>query len=96
MKMGVGLPRASRNADWKLSLSGEMFMESPNLLMICVVAFCAVFSLLAFLAVVMKILTNVFPMKVADELDAAMVTAISASMSVVYPQTRITKIEQIK
>jgi hypothetical protein len=55
-----------------------------------------VFVLLAFLALVMKILTNVFAVKVADELDAAMVTAISASMSVVYPQTKITKIEQMK
>jgi len=71
-------------------------MGPPNLLMICVAAFCAVFLLLAFLALVMKILTNVFPEKVADELDAAMLAAISASMSVVYPQTKITKVEQVR
>ena len=71
-------------------------MGSPNLLIICVAAFCAVFLLLAFLALVMKILTNVFPEKVADELDAAMLAAISASLSVVYPQTKITKVEQVR
>jgi len=71
-------------------------MGSPNLLMICVAAFSAVFLLLAFLALVMKILTNVFPEKVTDKLDAAMLAAISASMSVVYPQTKITKVEQVR
>jgi hypothetical protein len=71
-------------------------MGPPNLLMVCVAAFCAVFSLLAFLAVVMKILTNVFSEKAADEADAAMLAAISASVSAVYPQTKITRIEQIR
>jgi len=64
--------------------------------MICVAAFCAVFLLLAFLALVMKILINVFPEKVKDELDAAMLAAVSASLSVVYPQTKITKVEQVR
>ena len=71
-------------------------MGPPNLLMICVAAFCAVFLLLAFLALVMKILTNVFPQEVADGVDTAMLAAISASMSVVYPQTKITKVEQVR
>lgn len=71
-------------------------MGPPNLLMICVAAFCAVFLLLSFLALVMKILTNVFPQKVAAELDAAMLAAISASLSVVYPRTKITKVEQLR
>ena len=71
-------------------------MGPPNLLIICVSAFCAVFLLLAFLALVMKILTNVFPEIVADEVDAAMLAAISASMSVVYPQTKITKVERVR
>ena len=79
-------------------------MGEANLLMICVAAFCAVFLLLAFLALVMKILINVFPEKapavvpekVKDDFDAAMLAAISASMSVVYPQTKITKVEQVR
>ena len=71
-------------------------MGPPNLLIICVSAFCAVFLLLAFLALVMKILTNVFPEILADEVDAAMLAAISASMSVVYPQTKITKVERVR
>jgi hypothetical protein len=71
-------------------------MGEANLLMICVAAFCAVFLLLAFLALVMKILINVFPEKVKDELDAAMLAAVSASLSVVYPKTKITKVEQVR
>ena len=71
-------------------------MGPPNLLMICVSSFAAVFLLLALLALVMKILTNVFPEKVKDKLDAAMLAAISASMSVVYPRTKITKVEQVR
>jgi hypothetical protein len=71
-------------------------MGEPNLLMICVAAFCAVFVLLSFLALVMKILINVFPQKVKEELDAAMLAAVSASLSVVYPETKITKVEQVR
>ena len=71
-------------------------MGEPNLLMICVAAFCAVFVLLAFLALVMKILINVFPEKVKEELDAAMLAAVSASLSVLYPETKITKVEQVR
>ena len=83
-------------------------MGEANLLMICVAAFCAVFVLLAFLALVMKILINVFPEKVQeavqavvpeqvrDDFDAAMLAAVSASISVVYPNTKITKVEQVR
>ena len=71
-------------------------MGEPNLLMICVAAFCAVFLLLAFLALVMRILINVFPEKVKEEIDAAMLAAVSASLSVVYPETKITKVEQVR
>ena len=71
-------------------------MGEPNLLMICVAAFCAVFVLLAFLALVMRILINVFPEKVKEELDVAMMAAVSASLSVVYPNTKITKVEQVR
>ncbi len=71
-------------------------MGEPNLLMICVAAFCSVFVLLAFLALVMKILINVFPEKVKEELDAAMMAAVSASLSALYPETKITKVEQVR
>jgi hypothetical protein len=71
-------------------------MGPPNLLMICISAFSTVFVLLALLALVMKLLINVFPEKVKDQLDAAMLAAVSASLSVVYPQTKITKVEQVR
>ena len=64
--------------------------------MICVAAFCAVFILLAFLALVMRILINVFPEQAEEEIDAATLAAVSASLSVVYPETKITKVEQVK
>ena len=71
-------------------------MGPPNLLMICVAAFSAVFLLLAFLALVMKILINVFPEKDKGKFDAAMLAAVSASLSVIYPETKITKVEQVR
>ena len=71
-------------------------MGEPNLFMICVAAFCAVFVLLAFLALAMRILINVFPERITDELDEAVLAAVSVSMSTLYPGTRITKVEQMR
>jgi len=79
-------------------------MGEPNLLVICVAAFFSVFLLLTFLSLVMKILINVFPEKVQaivpeqikDEFDAAMLAAVSASVSAIYPETKITKVEQVR
>ncbi len=80
-------------------------MEPQNLLMVCVASFFAVFLLLSFLALVMKVLTNIFPQKpeevekvekVVGEFDTAVLAAISASYNVAYPQTRISKVEQVR
>ena len=70
-------------------------MESFNLLGICAVAFVAVFLLLSILALIMKAIIVVFPQKVAG-VDAVVVAAVSSVVSIVYPGTKITRIEEIK
>jgi hypothetical protein len=68
----------------------------PNLLVICVSAFAAVFVLLSFLAVVMRALVALFPAEVAAGTDAAMIAAVTSAVSVAYPGTKVTKIEEIQ
>jgi hypothetical protein len=70
-------------------------VEEANLLAICVSSFAAVFTLLAFLAAVMWILTRVFP-ETAAEVDTAMIAAVTTTVSTLYPETRITKVEEIR
>jgi Na+-transporting methylmalonyl-CoA/oxaloacetate decarboxylase gamma subunit len=70
-------------------------MEEANLLAISVSSFAAVFSLLAFLAAVMWTLTRVFPEKAAKA-DPAMIAAVTTAVSTFYPETRITKVEEIE
>jgi len=67
-----------------------------NLLVICVSAFFAVFLLLSFLAVVMRVLTIACPEKVAVGTDPAMIAAVTTAVSVLYPGTMITKVEEIR
>lgn len=72
-------------------------MESCELLIICVSAFVAVFILLTLLAVIMRLIIVAFPEKVmAQDTDAAMIAAVSAALTAIYPGTRVTKIEEIK
>jgi hypothetical protein len=70
-----------------------MIMETPDLLMVCVSAFSAVFVLLALLAVVMRILIAAFPELVAKA-DPAMLAAVSATVAAVFPGAKITRVEE--
>jgi len=70
-------------------------VDSINLLMTCAIAFCAVFVLLIFLAVVMKIIISVFPAAKQGS-DTALYATITAMASTLYPKSSITKIEEIK
>jgi len=70
-------------------------MESPDLLIICASAFIAVFVLLAFLAIVMRIITVLFPQKAAST-DAVAIAAVASVISTLYPGTRITKVEELR
>jgi len=70
-------------------------MNSPDLLIICITAFVAVFTLLAALAVIMRITSLVFAYKESTA-DTAMLAAVAAAVSAVYPGTIITKVEEVK
>ena len=70
-------------------------MNPPDLLVVCLSAFVAVFLLLSFLAVVMRMLIAIFPEK-AEGIDAAAIAAISAAAAYVFPGTKVTKVEEIK
>ena len=69
-------------------------METPNLITICLTSFTAVLILLSFLALIMRIITLIFPAKEDD--DSAVVAAITSTYNVHYPGTRIIKIGEQK
>ena len=67
----------------------------PDILTMCLMAFVAVFILLTVLALVMRLITYIFPME-EEKTDAALISAISTTYQTIYPNTRITKIEETK
>jgi Na+-transporting methylmalonyl-CoA/oxaloacetate decarboxylase gamma subunit len=73
-------------------------MPTPSLMVICGVAFLAVFFVLTFLAGVMRALTKLFPQLDAtpESIDPAIVTAITEGTKFTYPGMRVTVIEEIK
>ena len=70
-------------------------MEQVDLWMICLVAFAAVFTLLAVLAILMRLAVALFPKKDAQT-DAALYAAISTAYGSLYPGTQVTRIEELK
>jgi len=70
-------------------------MESSNLLSICGASFLGVFLLLTILAAVFRLITVLFPGRETIK-DAAWVAAMNAAIGVIYPGTKITKVEEIK
>ena len=70
-------------------------MEPQNLFVICTSAFAAVFLLLAFLSLVMKIIIALFPQEAAQA-DAAILAAVATTVAAAYPGTKITRFEEIK
>jgi len=82
----------------RASLQSEEPVMEGNLFSMCVSSFTAVFVVLAFLAVAMRILIVVFPEKkvaIATD-DAPIFAAISSIYAQRYPGARVTKIEEIK
>ena len=71
-----------------------------KLLWICISSFTGVFTILAFLAVTMKVITLIFPAAKkagpAGPDDAAVYAAISSTYARLYPGTKVSKIEEIK
>jgi hypothetical protein len=70
-------------------------MNPPDLLVVSLSAFVAVFLLLTFLAVVMRLLMAVYPEKVGG-IDAATLAAVTAAASYAFPGTKVTKVEEIR
>lgn len=70
-------------------------MNSLDFLTICGSAFIGVFILLVILGFVMRIIVLLFPEK-AMTIDETLVAAIFTAAGKVYPNKKITKIEEIK
>ena len=68
-------------------------MSEINLIAVCGIAFGAVFVLLAFLALVMQLITIVFPERKAA-IEPTVVAAISSTVASLYPGARVTRIEE--
>jgi hypothetical protein len=68
-------------------------MNQPDLLVVSLSAFVAVFALLGFLAVVMRLLMAAYPVK-AVGIDAATLAAVTAAAAYAFPGTKVTKVEE--
>jgi len=66
-----------------------------ELVWICASSFASVFCVLTFLAVMMRILTTIFSEKDVSA-DPVVIAAVSASYHRTYPESKITRIEEIK
>ena len=69
-----------------------------SLFSMCISSFVAVFTVLTFLAVAMRLIITVFPEKkvVAVVDDAPVYAAISSVYAQRYPGYRVTRIEEVK
>ena len=65
-------------------------MEANELYLICGIAFLIVFLILAFLALLMRIIMLIFPEKRAG-VDAAMIVAVTTAVQSLFPGTKITR-----
>jgi hypothetical protein len=70
-------------------------MDAPGLLTICISAFVAVFFLLSVLAVVMRLIQVAFPAREGGG-DLAVLAAVTSAVAALYPNSRITKIEELE
>jgi hypothetical protein len=69
----------------------EPNMEGPNLTAACVTAFAVVFTVLAVLALMIRLVTLVFPVR-APRTDPAVVAAIAAAVATQQPGARVVEI----
>ena len=71
----------------------EPDLDVTGLFSACLIALISVFILLGSLALIMKLITAVFPDRAAS-IDAVFVAAISTTVASVYPGVRVTSIEE--
>jgi len=70
-------------------------MDTPDLLITCIISFATVLILLSLLAAIMRLILIIFPAK-EDDNDASLVAAITASYNNRFPGTKIIKIGEQK
>ena len=68
-------------------------MEVTSLFAACLIALVSVFALLAVLAVIMDVITRLFPVH-EQQLDPVLLAAISTTVASVYPGARVVRIEE--
>ena len=70
-------------------------MSPSELAIICASAFLSVFFLLTVLALLMRLIMIVFPIKKGSA-DAAVIAAMTTVVQTVHPGTKITRVEEIQ
>lgn len=70
-------------------------MESYGLISICISALIAVFLILFLLAIIMRLITVIFPEEDIKD-DSAVIAALTTIVNKYYPGIKITKIEETK
>ncbi len=68
-------------------------MAASGLFSACLIAMVAVFSLLGLLALIMWLITTVFPVR-EGKMDTAVVAAITTAVASVWPGATVTRIEE--
>ena len=70
-------------------------MNSPDLIVVSTIGYVVAFAVLAFLALMMRLITLLFPER-KDSSDAALIAAVKATYQALSPETTVTKIEETK
>ncbi len=68
-------------------------MEAASLFSACLIALVAVFTLLGVLALTIELITTVFPER-QHTIDPVLAAAISTTILSVFPDARVTRIEE--
>ena len=69
-------------------------VEEHSLPAVCFTAMAAVFVLLAFLAVIIRLISVVFPEKLTARPDSTMLAAVATTVASVYPGWQVTRIAE--
>jgi hypothetical protein len=67
-----------------------------DFLLYSIIALAVVFLVLSVLSLLISLLTRIFPAKSEGEDTAALIAAVTSHYNRIYPQSRITKIEEQK
>jgi hypothetical protein len=70
-------------------------MNSPELFVVSTTAYLVAFAVLAVLALMMRLITLLFPEREKSD-DAAAIAAVKATYQALFPETTVTKIEETK